>query len=33
LWFPDGNGEPILEDGYFKLMVGNLEGRFRLVRR
>lgn len=32
LWFPNGDGERILEDGYFTLMVGNLKTRFRLNR-
>jgi beta-glucosidase len=32
LWFPDENGEKIMEDGYFTLMVGNLKTRFKLQR-
>jgi beta-glucosidase len=33
LWFPDKTGERILEDGYFTLSVGNLNGRFKLERK
>lgn len=32
LTFPDRKGEPILEDGYFTLMVGDLKTRFKLKR-
>lgn len=32
LAFPNKSGEPVLEDGYFTIMVGNLKTRFRLVR-
>jgi beta-glucosidase len=31
LVYSDDNGEMMLEDGYFKVMVGPLESRFRLV--
>jgi beta-glucosidase len=30
LAFPDKKGSPVLEDGYFTLMVGDLKTRFRL---
>jgi len=33
LWFPDKTGAPILEDGYFTLMVGDLKARFKLNRK
>ncbi|HEY3403281.1 MAG TPA: glycoside hydrolase family 3 N-terminal domain-containing protein [Ohtaekwangia sp.] len=32
LSFPDKKGEPVLEDGYFTVMVGNLKTRFKLQR-
>lgn len=32
LWFPDKTGAQILEDGYFTLMVGNQNARFKLKR-
>jgi beta-glucosidase len=32
LWFPNSADEKILEDGYFKLSVGNLKTRFKLKR-
>jgi beta-glucosidase len=33
LTFPDKYGEPLLEDGYFTLMVGDLKTRFRVKRK
>jgi beta-glucosidase len=33
LWFPNSKDEKIMEDGYFKLMVGNLKTRFKLLRK
>jgi beta-glucosidase len=33
LWYPDKNGEHMLEDGYFKLMTGPLNARFKLERK
>ena len=32
LWYPDENGNKILEDGYFKIMIGDQQLRFRLKR-
>lgn len=32
LTFPNKKGEPVLEDGHFTLMVGNLKTRFKLQR-
>lgn len=32
LWFPDRHGRHLLEDGTFKVMVGDQEARFRLRR-
>jgi beta-glucosidase len=33
LTFPDKHGQPVLEDGYFTVMVGNLKTRFKLARK
>jgi beta-glucosidase len=33
LWFPDKTGKHMLEDGYFKVMVGNQEARFKLTTK
>jgi beta-glucosidase len=33
LWFPDRTGKHILEDGYFKVMVGDQEAKFKLERK
>lgn len=33
LTFPDKHGQPVLEDGYFTIIVGNLKTRFRLQRK
>jgi beta-glucosidase len=33
LWFPNSTGEHILEDGYFKLTVGDQTIRFKLTRK
>lgn len=32
LSFPDKKGDPVLEDGYFTVMVGNLKTRFKFQR-
>ncbi len=33
LWFPNEKGKPILEDGYFTLMVADQKARFKLMRK